>query len=542
MKKNTRRALTLLLALVLCLGLLPTAALAAKTSVTYQPDDNPTLSVNPNAPEFVEDNPPGGTFTVKNERKDDDPVAEDAPSERVFITFESGLGWGKFSNGQSYVTIEAIPVPGQDSTWEVQFPDEDPVSVREGYVFDGWYMSDGKGGQIPLPDYVSKSDTVLAKWAEETGGAGTDTLASIIFDANGGTFDDGVDSQITLINEKPDSKNQFRVPFPSKNPVRTGYTFTGWYTDEAGTHPAPERAASTTTFYAGWKKDAAAQAPFRVDFIPNGGNIVSIRGLPAKDIIAGSTKAQENKVFVDQYSGIGMMETGKDGRLDEFPVIEREGYTLDGWYIFSADLNKAYSGKEVDIPSGAKKVDLSTVFTADARLAAKWTKGSANPNGPFTVKFDLNYKNPPKAEIPKEQKLSKGQTVDLPDGKKLTVPASNLEFYAWCLKGADGKLYPWKDGTPVTVDMTLYAGWIRKGAAVKDGEAVPEASDQPAQQPSAPAAPKFTDVAAASPFAPAISWAVEKKITNGKTATTFAPGEPCTRAQIVTFLYRAMAD
>lgn len=49
----------------------------------------------------------------------------------------------------------------------------------------------------------------------------------------------------------------------------------------------------------------------------------------------------------------------------------------------------------------------------------------------------------------------------------------------------------------------------------------------------------FTDVAADDYFADAVLWAVERGITNGMTATTFAPGATCTRGQIVTFLYRA---
>ena len=36
-------------------------------------------------------------------------------------------------------------------------------------------------------------------------------------------------------------------------------------------------------------------------------------------------------------------------------------------------------------------------------------------------------------------------------------------------------------------------------------------------------------------------WAVENGITNGKTTTTFAPNDTCTRAQAVTFIYREFA-
>lgn len=48
----------------------------------------------------------------------------------------------------------------------------------------------------------------------------------------------------------------------------------------------------------------------------------------------------------------------------------------------------------------------------------------------------------------------------------------------------------------------------------------------------------FTDVAADSFCAEAVAWAVENGVTNGTSATTFSPSNGCTRAQIVTFLFR----
>ena len=50
----------------------------------------------------------------------------------------------------------------------------------------------------------------------------------------------------------------------------------------------------------------------------------------------------------------------------------------------------------------------------------------------------------------------------------------------------------------------------------------------------------FTDVKEADFFYKAVLWAVENHITNGLTTTTFGPYELCNRAQVVTFLYRAM--
>lgn len=51
----------------------------------------------------------------------------------------------------------------------------------------------------------------------------------------------------------------------------------------------------------------------------------------------------------------------------------------------------------------------------------------------------------------------------------------------------------------------------------------------------------FADVAASSYYADAVAWAVANGITDGTSATTFSPDTQCNRAQIVTFLYRAVA-
>lgn len=59
------------------------------------------------------------------------------------------------------------------------------------------------------------------------------------------------------------------------------------------------------------------------------------------------------------------------------------------------------------------------------------------------------------------------------------------------------------------------------------GEPAPTTSNTP-----------FTDVAKGTYYYSAVLWAVEKGITAGTSATTFSPDDTCTRAQIVTFLWR----
>ena len=49
----------------------------------------------------------------------------------------------------------------------------------------------------------------------------------------------------------------------------------------------------------------------------------------------------------------------------------------------------------------------------------------------------------------------------------------------------------------------------------------------------------FDDVPAGAYYEEAVAWAAEKGITEGTSATTFAPKALCTRAQVVTFLWRA---
>ena len=61
-----------------------------------------------------------------------------------------------------------------------------------------------------------------------------------------------------------------------------------------------------------------------------------------------------------------------------------------------------------------------------------------------------------------------------------------------------------------------------------------------AKSPAAGTANPFTDVNADAYYADAVLWAVKEGVTNGSSATTFSPDVDCSRAQIVTFIYRHM--
>ena len=52
----------------------------------------------------------------------------------------------------------------------------------------------------------------------------------------------------------------------------------------------------------------------------------------------------------------------------------------------------------------------------------------------------------------------------------------------------------------------------------------------------------FTDVISGSYYEDAVVWAVENEVTQGRSATTFAPEEPCKRSEVVTFLHRVQGN
>ena len=65
-------------------------------------------------------------------------------------------------------------------------------------------------------------------------------------------------------------------------------------------------------------------------------------------------------------------------------------------------------------------------------------------------------------------------------------------------------------------------------------------STTPEPEPTPDNSTSFADVPASAYYAKAVAWAVENGITNGMTETTFAPNATCTSGQSVTFLHRAL--
>lgn len=125
----------------------------------------------------------------------------------------------------------------------------------------------------------------------------------------------------------------------------------------------------------------------------------------------------------------------------------------------------------------------------------------------YTLTFDTNGGS----AIDKITKDS-GTTIDLAAYKPTRA---GYTFAGWF---SDKALTKTVTGVKLTANTTVYAKWTQNGGT--------------AQNP-------FVDVKEGAYYYDAVLWAVEQKITSGTSATTFSPDASCTRAQMVTFLWRA---
>ena len=106
-------------------------------------------------------------------------------------------------------------------------------------------------------------------------------------------------------------------------------------------------------------------------------------------------------------------------------------------------------------------------------------------------------------------------------------------------------------------DLTGGATWYEKAQAWSKASGVSDGSDpnaaisraqvvtmlwRAAGSPAAQSGTVFQDVAAGSYYAQAVAWAIENGITTGVGGGRFDPNSTCTRGQIATFLWRAMAE
>ena len=196
---------------------------------------------------------------------------------------------------------------------------------------------------------------------------------------------------------------------------------------------------------------------------------------------------------------VGSMPT-TNRKLTSLPSASRRGrYSFDGWYTEK---------------SGGTKITKDTVFHADTTVYAHWTYTGGGSSGYsyYTIKATAGTGG----------SISPSGNVSVREGRDQTFTITPDKGYAVANVKIDGKsIGAVKSYTFENVRRTHTIEVIFMKANGNPQTGV------------------FVDVATGSYYEDAVDWAVENGITKGTDDTHFSPDGICTRAQAVTFLWRA---
>ena len=274
--------------------------------------------------------------------------------------------------------------------------------------------------------------------------------------------------------------------------------------------------------------------------------------------------AHEHIVTFDGNGGtssVGSMTTTNQ-KLTSLPSASRSGsYSFDGWYTKK---------------NGGTEITTDTEFPADTTVYAHWTYtggGGSSGYSYYTIKATAGTGG----------SISPSGNVSVREGRDQTFTITPDKGYAVANVKIDGKsigavksytfenvsrthtievIFMKANGNPQTgVFVDVATGSYYEDAvdwAVENG--ITQGTDDTHFSPDgictraqavtflwrAAGSPKpetrtmpFTDVPAGSYYYDAVLWAVENDITKGTSDTTFSPNMTCTRAQIVAFLWRS---
>ena len=211
------------------------------------------------------------------------------------------------------------------------------------------------------------------------------------------------------------------------------------------------------------------------------------------------------------------METDENGKLSALPTPTRDGCTFDGWY---------------DAKDGGSKVPADKTYTESTTIYAHWTKNSSGGGTSGGGSSGGGGVSAPTYSVTAPDKTENGKVTISPknasEGTEVTVkvtPDSGYALESLTVTDKDGKTLKLTDKGSGIYTFTMPAGKVTVEAGFRADAAEP--------------VNPFVDVSGGAYYEDAVLWAVREGITSGTTATTFSPGASCTRAQMVTFLWRA---
>jgi len=314
---------------------------------------------------------------------------------------------------------------------------------------------------------------------------------------------------------------------------RDGYTFNGWtsgsnvvFDDPSAEETAFTMPEGSVTVTANWSRDGGSSSSDRDDSDPS-----YAVGIPDKMENGSVSVSPKNASQGDHVTVTVKPDEGYE--LDSLKVLDKDGKELE--------LTDKGDGRFTFImPAG--KVEVKAAFTEEVKIS------------PFRdVPTDAYYYE----AVKWAQK--KGITDGIGDGLfGPNQPCTRAQIVTFLWRAADS---PEPEGAAAGMTDVAAGSYYEKAVAwaiengittgTADGKFSPNAPCTRAQsmtflfrasKASADGAPAFGDVAADAYYAEAVKWATDNGITNGTTSSTFSPGRGCTRAQIVTFLWRLYAE
>ena len=325
-------------------------------------------------------------------------------------------------------------------------------------------------------------------------------------------------------------------------PIQDGYKFEGWYESENFSGSAVTDASVGKTYYAKWtedKDDSIYGQSKNVDLgiIAEGGSTSATVGFTGT--IALDRAESDHNYFTADISGMTVTVAPADGLKpgtykDTIYVYTETGATHFIYITLtvtekSADADQPQGDLPFWLPAAIGSNPFSDVAGgAYYNEAVRWAVKNGIASG-----TDAKHFSPDAA-------CTRGQAVTFlwraagcPAPALAENPFADVKPTDYCY---DAVLWAVQTGVAKGTSASTFS----PDAACTRGQIVTFLY-RAAGSPSGYANSGYTDVPETSYCAAPVAWAVALRVTSGTSAITFSPDALCTRAQIVTFLYRANA-
>ena len=374
------------------------------------------------------------------------------------------------------------------------------ATPNKGYHFEEWEVISGgvtiENNKFTMPDGNVEVKAIFEKDAP--------TEFTITFDGNGGT--PSVDS-MTTIDQKLSS-----LPRASR---RGSYRFLGWYLADGAEITTDTVFSANTIVYAHWTYTggggSSGYSYYTIKATAGTGGSIS----PSGSISVREGRDQTFTITPDKgYAVANVKIDGKSIGAVKSYTFENVSRTHTIEVVFMKANGNPQTGVFVDVATGSYYED-----------AVDW----AVENGITQGTDDTHFA--PDGICTRAQAVTfLWRAAGSPAPKTNTMPFTDVNAGSYYY---DAVLWAVENGiTKGTSDTTFSPNMICTRAQIVTFLWRSEKS------PAAGTANPFADVKSTAYYAGAVLWAVKENITKGTTSTTFSPNADCTRAQIVTFLWR----